>query len=145
MSIGEFFNASIMLLPFSFFIALVIKFFIVSIGLRKIMSVRTILVVLLNTFFTSIASLFVVAIIDGFFIISDFLFLPFIAIYYLVVLPLLEAVVGWMLLKKNLLNSRYNTIKKFILLMVVANIAGIIGGIITFFALPVFFTNVRLK
>jgi len=161
---GEFFNAPIMLLPFAFFIYTMIKFSIVAIGLRKIMSVITILVVFFNTVFTHIISLFVmlwigvfleyVVIFIGKFLnsdflfllsISDFLFLLFMAIYYLVILPLLEGVVGWMLLKENLLNSRYNTVKKFILLMVVANIAGIIGGIITFFVLPVFFTDVRLK
>ena len=65
MSIGEVFNVPIMLLPFAFLIFVIIKFSIVVIGLRKIMSVKTILVVLLNTFFTSIASLFVVGIIGG--------------------------------------------------------------------------------
>ena len=118
-----------------YFIALVIKFFIVFVCLRKIMSVRTVLVVFFSSFFTFIASGFVVVIIDGFFIIRDFLFLPFISMYYLVTLPLLEAVVGWMLLRENLLNSRYNTVKKFILLMVVSNIAGIIGGIIGWFVI----------
>jgi len=120
---GEFFNVPIEDWSFAYFIALVIKFFIVAIEISKIMSVRTTLVVFLNTFFTGIVSPFV--------LVGRPVPFGFAVVYFLFIVPFLEAAVGWILLRENLLNSRYNTVKKFMRLMVVATIAGRIGGMIT--------------
>ena len=84
------------------------------------MSVRTTLVLFLISFFTGIVLPF------------GFMGGPlgFAVVYFLFIVPFLEAAVGWILLRENLLNGRYNTIEKFMRLMVGSSFVGIIGGVI---------------
>lgn len=109
-------------------IAMTIKLSIVTVGLRKIMSMRTIVVILLMSF--------VSILIRNFLLRGIMLFtLPRIVLP-LVIYPLVEGVVGWIFLKGRL---SFRKFWKLIPLLVVSNVVCKISAVICFYVLKVFF------
>ncbi len=134
--IGNFLSVRVGEIP----IAMMIKLPIITVGLRKIMSTRTVFVILLMSF----ASLFFSSFLQGTLPLPP---LPDVVIYPLlggvvgwillvVIYPLLEGVVGWIFLKGRL---SFRKFRELILLLVVASVVGKISVIIGVYALKVFF------
>ena len=120
-------NSAVKAIMYTGYIAAMIKLSIMTVGLRKIISMRTILVIFLMTFVSQFFRSFLLR--------GMGLPLPNI-VYPLVVYPLSEGVVGWIFLKGQLSFSKF---WKLIPLLVVTNVVVAISARISFYALRVFF------
>ena len=109
-------------------IAMTIKLSIITVGLRKIMSMRTVFIILLMSF---VSLLF-----RNFLLRGSMLFILPKIVLPLVIYPLVEGVVGWIFLKGRL---SFRKFRELIPLLVVASVGGKIGAVIYFYVLKTFF------
>ncbi len=122
-------------------IAAMVKLSIIIVGLRKIMSTRTILIILLMSFVSLLFSSFLQGMLLLFTLPGVVVIYPFVEgvvgwILLIVIYPLLEGVVGWIFLKGRL---SFRKFRELILLLVAASVVGKISVIIGVYALKVFF------